>query len=72
MTFQETAMANKKRFGGDNEEGSQEKVLSEKAGGRRAFYLALGRLGMLKRTAGGINISPRDQASTKAGSSSRC
>lgn len=61
-----------RKIGGDDEEWSQQTVLSQKAGEHRAFYLALGRLGMLKRASGGMNISPRDQASTKAGSSSRC
>lgn len=65
-------MANKREVRGDDEEWSQETVLSQKAGGHRAFYLAPGRLGMLKRASGGINISPRDQASTKAGSNSVC
>lgn len=64
-------MANKREVGGDDEEWSQETVLSQKAGEHRAFYLALGRLSMLKRASGGINISPRDQASTRADSSSR-
>jgi hypothetical protein len=53
-------------------EWSQRKVLSGIAGGQCAFYLTLGRLVVFNRAAGGIDISPSYQASTKTSSSVRC